>query len=440
MIGGTYNTAVNTLGNYTLNIDTLVTASISASNNNSYFTLTPTSIPITTNNTSGQIFPNNNFRLIPIGVQSDAEANIVGGLYRPGFSTTIAFDCRNVGNTVIDPAVTVSIDPNLTVLSASVIPDGGGAVSNNMTFSSTGLAPFLQTTIYIEVFTPISLPINTPVVNNISIAINNEVTPVNNVFTENEIVRGAFDPNDKTANITYLSPTDIATGKKITYTIRFQNTGTLAADFVIVTDTLDNDLDASTLEIISTSHSLGQMTIANDFEHPDQPNVVKWHFPNINLPDSSSNEAESHGYIQFRIRAKQGLPLGTLIENTAGIVFDYNVPVITNTCVVPVSLASNLALADSELQYVVYPNPTQTNLYIESKNAEEYSILLSSINGQIIRHVVGKNGLTEIDIRQLSSGLYLLQLQDSKGIYTQKNYSGVAAKNLFQNRTFHSFY
>jgi hypothetical protein len=39
----------------------------------------------------------------------------------------------------------------------------------------------------------------------------------------------------------------------------------------------------------------------------------------------------SHGFVSFRVAPRAGLPEGTVIENTAGIVFDQNSPVITNT-------------------------------------------------------------------------------------------------------------
>ena len=54
-------------------------------------------------------------------------------------------------------------------------------------------------------------------------------------------------------------------------------------------------------------------------------------FHNILLPDSTTNEPASHGFFTFEIMAKEGLEDFTSIENTAGIYFDYNQPVITNT-------------------------------------------------------------------------------------------------------------
>jgi hypothetical protein len=58
---------------------------------------------------------------------------------------------------------------------------------------------------------------------------------------------------------------------------------------------------------------------------------VRFNFPNINLPDSTNNEPESHGYIQYKIKRNAGLSPGTAISNKASIYFDFNAPIVTNT-------------------------------------------------------------------------------------------------------------
>ncbi|MBL0071787.1 MAG: hypothetical protein IPP34_08225 [Bacteroidetes bacterium] len=52
------------------------------------------------------------------------------------------------------------------------------------------------------------------------------------------------------------------------------------------------------------------------------------------MPHKSINESGSQGFVTFRIVPFQGLPDGTVINNEAGIYFDYNPPVITNTAFV----------------------------------------------------------------------------------------------------------
>jgi hypothetical protein len=93
--------------------------------------------------------------------------------------------------------------------------------------------------------------------------------------------------------------------------IRFQNTGTDVAYKVVVVDTLSADLDVSTLQLGSVSHPY-KMQVSGK----GRP-VLTFTFNNILLPDSNANEPASHGYIQFSIKPKAGLPEKTRIENYA---------------------------------------------------------------------------------------------------------------------------
>jgi hypothetical protein len=85
-------------------------------------------------------------------------------------------------------------------------------------------------------------------------------------------------------------------------------------------------LNMETFHLMSTSHP-SELQI----ENIAGKQVLKWHFKNINLPDSTANEPQSHGYIKFKIKHKTGIAEGTVIQNFADIYFDFNEPVRTNT-------------------------------------------------------------------------------------------------------------
>ena len=59
--------------------------------------------------------------------------------------------------------------------------------------------------------------------------------------------------------------------------------------------------------------------------------VLYFNFENIYLPDSTSNEPESHGYVRFKIRTLNDPSIGEEIENTSYIYFDNNPPIKTNS-------------------------------------------------------------------------------------------------------------
>lgn len=137
-------------------------------------------------------------------------------------------------------------------------------------------------------------------------------------------VTGAWDPNDKTGYPRGIGATnDILPNTDLQYVIRFQNTGTDTAFTVVIRDTLDTDLNIFTVTPGVSSHNYS-FTMHG-------PRVLEWTFNNINLPDSSANEPESHGFATFQVKQVPNLATGTEINNNVGIYFDFNDPVITNT-------------------------------------------------------------------------------------------------------------
>jgi len=143
--------------------------------------------------------------------------------------------------------------------------------------------------------------------------------PANNTLTHCFTVVNSYDPNLKSV---YPINTIADKDGKLTYTIQFQNTGNAPAQHIYVMDTLDGALDASTFELLAYSVQPQVQLIGN---------VLRFNFPNINLPDSTNDEPNSHGYVQFSIKLKDSLPLGTVVNNTSFIYFDFNPPVQTNT-------------------------------------------------------------------------------------------------------------
>lgn len=136
----------------------------------------------------------------------------------------------------------------------------------------------------------------------------------------------ALDPNDKQVEpkgYGEAGAIDIGT-ERLTYTVRFQNTGNDTAFTVMVRDRLHAWLDPATIEVLGSSHPLTSLNVENDGE-------AVFLFNNILLPDSNVNEAASHGYVVFSIGVRPGAPNGTTIENSADIYFGDNEAVVTNT-------------------------------------------------------------------------------------------------------------
>lgn len=135
----------------------------------------------------------------------------------------------------------------------------------------------------------------------------------------------SYDPNDKQVFPNGYGETHfILNETELEYLIRFQNTGNASATNVLVTDTIDENLNLETFQLNANSHSV--MTTIK----PDE-RVIEFFFENIMLPDSTSNEPESHGLVSYLITPDVNLEPGTELNNTGNIFFDNNPPIITNT-------------------------------------------------------------------------------------------------------------
>lgn len=134
----------------------------------------------------------------------------------------------------------------------------------------------------------------------------------------------SHDPNDKAVTPAGCGPFgNVLPGTPLTYRVRFQNLGNAPALRVLVLDQLDPALDPTTLEILSTSHPVTDFKIL--------PGQMIWTFDGINLPAAASDEDGSRGEVDYRIWPKSSAGEGTTVVNSAGIYFDFNLPVLTVT-------------------------------------------------------------------------------------------------------------
>lgn len=240
--------------------------------------------------------------------------------------------------------------------------------------------------------------------------ISGDSNPANNDNSKCYPVVASFDPNLKE-----VSPSGIGVegfidpNLTMTYTVQFQNTGTAAAQNVFILDTLDADLDLNTLQIINSSHEMNLYATTNG--------ILKFDFPNIQLPDSNTNEMESHGYVIYQIAQKPNLQPGTEIKNTAHIFFDYNDAVVTNTTLNTIAFPDGiLEIVDLELK--VFPSPSSGIIELENSfgNLDKYNVY--DITGKKVKS--GKLESTTLNLESLQNGFYILEICDEVHIYKAK--------------------
>ncbi len=247
---------------------------------------------------------------------ADAEITILTGTYRPGFTTSISVRIKNFGSVPLTGLnATAAYDASFLTI---VTSDGTAGAPGELSFP-VDLDPDETVTYYTTLETDATTPLGTLLDFNAEIEVEDDIYSADNIDTIQETVVGAYDPNDKTA----YTDTEFLpyTPNEILYRIRFQNTGTDTAFTVRVRDTLTQNLDLLSFEMIEASHPY-ELKI-------EEPRTLEWTFSDILLPDSTTNEPLSHGYIFFKINTADGLPDGAEVANSAAIYFDFNAPVIT---------------------------------------------------------------------------------------------------------------
>ena len=233
-----------------------------------------------------------------------------------------------------------------------------------------------------------------------------DFNPLNNSLVQCFTVEGSFDPNDKAV---YPAGDIDTTASWLTYTVRFQNTGNSYAENIHIIDALDSNLDLSTFQLLSTSHpSVVQILDGG---------IARFNFPGIFLPDSNANEPESHGYVQYRIRPKPGLPVGSQIQNTAYIYFDFNAPVVTNTTLNTVTLPVGIK-GISYNQTRVWPNPVSGQLNVSANGS--FSISVRNILGAVVFRHERVNNDFQINTQSWTPGIYFVEINFDNGIEVKK--------------------
>ncbi|TVR39254.1 MAG: T9SS C-terminal target domain-containing protein [Cryomorphaceae bacterium] len=239
--------------------------------------------------------------------------------------------------------------------------------------------------------------------------IDGDFNPDNNTHSQCYEVFNSYDPNIK-----QVWPHDVAPGYDdyFNYTIYFQNTGTAPAFNIRLADTLDTNLDLNTFEVTAYSHPV--LTYLHG-------NVLTFRFNNIMLPDSTTDFEGSIGYVQYRIKAVEGLPVGTVIENTAHIYFDFNEAIVTNTTQNEFVIITSANQPQQQLA-TVFPNPANgqfnvlfTNYYSGTTHMEVYNL-----SGQrVMQRQVNENQVV-LDLVGYPAGMYFLHVRNERGSETLK--------------------
>lgn len=309
--------------------------------------------------------------------------------------------------------MTMSFPLGVTV-NASSIANGGIVSGNTITWNLSSVSTFFSNYDVITFNVPGGLPSGTAhyFTSTIAPTSGTDCSTYNNAGNLLQLVGNSYDPNDKIvtrpdeAILFFGSETqfiDAATQEALTYTIRFQNTGTAPAQNIYIIDTLDADLDWSTFTLIQASHNMQVVNLGNG--------IMRFEFPNIWLADSTTNEPASHGQLVYRIMENAANHYGTEIENTAYIYFDWNTPIITNTTYNFNNWVEGITESNAQ-NILVAPNPASESVTITCDGNFDYQLV--DLAGRTIATGKGSNAET-LNLTKASAGIYQLNVQTDKG-------------------------
>jgi uncharacterized repeat protein (TIGR01451 family) len=223
---------------------------------------------------------------------------------------------------------------------------------------------------------------------------------------------GSYDPNEILAMPEGVGAEHIIReGQELDYKILFQNTGNFYATKIVIRDTLPTLMDPATIVPSISSHPY-------TFDLSGE-GIVTFTFDNIYLPDSNANEPASHGFVQYHIAPKnQFMPDGTLFENRAGIYFDFNDPVITNTCTRQIGHLQQITPTktteiDQKSNLQIAPTPANEVVYVTLQHitTSENSAILRDLYGKTIETQVFFGKICTIHRKGIPAGVYFLEIE-----------------------------
>lgn len=408
-IGATFT---DNLGNYTF-YNQAGTYTVTSFFENEYFSVSPN--PATLNfpavNSSVQT---QDFCITPLGIHYDVEIVLLPlGQARPGFDAQYRLVYKNKGNQLLSGSINLTFDDAILDL-VSANPAVSSQSLNHLIWNYSALYPFESREIFFSL--NLNSPQEIPAVNIgdvvtyvATIATNGQdETPADTVYTIDQIVGGSYDPNDKTClEGNFITPEMV--GDYLHYLIRFQNSGTAAAENIVVKDVIDTTkFDMASLQLTSSSHP--QVTKITG-------NKVEFQFQNINLPAEIDDEPGSHGYVAFKIKTKANLALGNTVANKADIYFDYNFPIETNTATSIVALLGVNSFENTSV--AATPNPTKSVVHISSKG-NITSVQLHDMQGRLLETILGHDEKLDVDLSSKAKGIYFFKINTDKGMKVEK--------------------
>lgn len=330
----------------------------------------------------------------------------VGGP-QAGFNCIRRVQYANYGNqTILNGSLSFTNSPATTIVSIS---QPVTTTSTGFSYDFTNLLPFETRFIDVTMAVPSIPTIAIGQLLTHSASVSTPITEINlnnNTYSNTQAVSASYDPNDITEShgeqIVYstFTPNDY-----LTYTIRFENTGTASAEDVRITDVLDAQIDVTSVRTVGSSHNCVLERVGTN---------LSWKFDNIQLPVSIANTTIGKGYVTFEAKLNPGFAIGTTVPNMANIYFDTNPAISTNifNTEFVAALANNSFVFGN--YFTLSPVPVSNVLTINTKqDIQITSVSIYNNLGQLVLATISPSH--ELDVATLKTGTYFIKIVSDKG-------------------------
>ena len=340
--------------------------------------------------------------------------NLSAGAFRPGRETSINLKSYGLSCNEFSGEVSLEFDPSLLTLVTTVLvpemEEPGKATWNFNNINMNNVWPGSILKFKVSESAQISdtvcfnLQVKFSVHDSLSINLNYCYPVIN-----------SYDPNDKQVSPQGTCEDKFVTlDQNLTYTVRYQNTGNASAIDIAVYDTISSSLDLSSIHVLDKSFEGTEIEILED-------SILVFKMDSIMLPDSTSDEEGSKGFVTFLIPPKENIQNNTVVENRVGIYFDFNPVVLTNsvknTFVTSVPYCG-VTGANRELKnnmLTIFPNPFEDSFTIRTQETNYSGTVINSLGQPVIKF---EYPLNQINTSKLESGVYYIQFESVSDSYT----------------------
>lgn len=308
-----------------------------------------------------------------------------------------------VANTTCEPTssvVTLVLDQHLDFISS--IPAADLISEDTLIWSVDSLAYGSGATIVVYVVTLGDVGDSVHAEAHVSPLIGDIDQSDNHAFLDDMIVGGHDHVDKRSVPAGNGAQGFIVPEQCLTYVIRFRNPGADPVSDVLVHDTLDPALDASTFQIVASSHPMATSVLPPG-------NVVRFLFEDIQLPDSITDEPGSHGYVVYQACPSEGLAPGTVITNRAYVFFGTTPPLATNSVINTIEYPQS-AQAEHQGGPILYPDPTDGLVRVSGLTSAPEEVVVRSVTGAVFMRTRITGEPLELDLTRLPAGLYYLTI------------------------------